>query len=150
MTGKELGLIHMAAKATGLNDPQYRTALRNCGGVESAKSLTQSGFENVMALFEERGWRQVGQPENYWRGKVAARGSLCGDRLIYKIISLIGVDFPYTLEGMCKRISQGRVDQLDKLTPGEALNMVEALKAIAARQTKKGAVEAAPANGEAL
>ncbi len=132
-TPLELKLIHMAYRQAGLDEEQYRMVLRSVAGVESAKALSQTDLENVMAVFEDSGFRHAGKPEDYWRMKVALRGSYCGARLVVKIETL-AADQKYDLAGLCRRVSKDRVSRVDKLSPREGLAMIEMLKAIGARE----------------
>ena len=114
-TALEYRLLQVARKQAGLDEEQYRMVLRNVAGVESAKSLSQADLENVLAVFEDGGFRHAGKPGDYWRMKVATRGSLCGARVVNKILALVG-GVPYDLAGLCRRVSGERVSRVDKLT----------------------------------
>ena len=131
-TPLQLRLIHMAYRQAGLVEEHYRLILRNVAGVGSAKELSQSGFEDVMAVIEESGFQESGKPANYWRSKVSRRGVFCGERMANRIVSLAAGQ-PYDLAGLCRRVSDQRVDRVDRLTPREAYNMIEMLKAMASR-----------------
>jgi len=137
-TPLELKLIHMAYRQAGLEEEHYRMILRNVAGVESAKLLSQTDLENVMAVLEDSGFRHAGKPADYWRSKVALRGSICGERMVRKIEDLAAGQ-KYDLAGLCRRVSAERVARVDKLMPREAYQLIEALKAICARQAKAGA-----------
>src|SRR4051794_38249656 len=100
MTPKQHQLLRTAAfKALKLNELQYRTILRNTAGVESSKDLTNQSFENVMAVLEDMGFVYFGHGSNYWRDKVAARGSQAGERQVDYINRLIA-NSPYPLKGL--------------------------------------------------
>ena len=143
-TNLELKMVHVAARQAGLGEEQYRMVLRNAGGVASSKELTQAGLEDVMSVFEDGGFRHQGKPENYWRNKVAMRGTFCGDRLAHKIAELAARQ-QYALEGLCRRVSGERVGIVARLTPREALNLVELLKAVIERKTTGEEAETMPA-----
>lgn len=134
-TNLQLKLIHVAYRQAGLNEPQYRMLLKNVAGVDSAKKLLQRDFENVMAVLEDCGFRDTHHGETYWRDKIALAGSLCGARLVHKLKELAPQQ-RYELPGLCLRFSQGRTDQVTKLRPREAWQMVDMLKAVIAREGK--------------
>ncbi len=131
-TPLEYRLLHLAVRQAGLEEEHYRMILRNVAGVESSKELTQVDLENVMAVLEDSGFRHVGKPEDYWRSKVAMRGSICGERMVKKIEELAAGQ-KYDLAGLCRRVSEDRVARVDKLRPREAYRLIEALKAIVQR-----------------
>src|SRR4051794_34530291 len=82
-TNLQLKLIHIAYRQANLEEAQYRTILRNVAGVESAKDLDQAGFEDVMAVIEDCGFREKQKPGDYWRNKVRARGGAAGERMVH-------------------------------------------------------------------
>jgi len=57
MTPAQLAVIHLAKKQLGFDDEVYRAILKRFGNVESAKDLTNSGFDQVMAYFTSLGFR---------------------------------------------------------------------------------------------
>ena len=131
-TPLELRMIHLAYRQAGLDEEQYRMVLRSVAGVASAKELSQIDLENVMAVFEDSGFRHAGKPDDYWRMKVAMRGSFCGARMAHKIEGLAAGQ-KYDLAALCRRVSKDRVCRVDKLSPREGLAMIEMLKAICGR-----------------
>ena len=142
-TPLQLRLIHIAYRQAGLAEEHYRLILRNVARVDSAKELTQAGFEDVMAGIEESGFQERGKAANYWRSKVARRGVFCGERMANRIVSLAAGQ-AYDLEGLCRRVSDQRVDRVNRLTPREGYNLIEMLKAMAGRvQEAAGGVAAA-------
>lgn len=145
LTPLQLRLIHLAYRQAGLAESHYRLILQNVAGAASAKDLTQPAFEDVMSVLEDSGFRETGKPEDYWRSRVATRGSLCGPRMVHKIMSLRGCNPKYPLPALCQKVSGGRVSRIDRLTPLEAYALVEMLKAIAEREAARiEAAEAAP------
>ena len=152
LTALELKFVHIAYRQAGLDEEQYRMVLRSVAGVASAKELNQTGMENVMAVFEDSGFRHAGKPDDYWRMKVALRGSYCGARMAHKIEGLAAGQ-KYDLAGLCRRVSKDRVCRVDKLSPREGLAMIEMLKAICRREEAVqipvcGAAEAAGGSPE--
>ena len=168
MTPAQIKNIHIAKSQVHMSDPQYRLLLANVAGVTTCKDLTNAAYEDCMAILEDMGYRQMErespdsppQPAapNYWRLKVAQRGTKANARLINKICTLYqeylaaaalhgetrGVagsptDPPrleariYDLPGLVRRVSQDRTPVPDQLTPREAFNLIECLKSIFAR-----------------
>jgi hypothetical protein len=137
MTPKQLQLIHTAARSLGIEEGEYRLILLNIGHVHSSKDLTQVGLEDVMAHFEERGFRQnrCGRIHPfYWRQIRDNRIAFADSRQVHMIGALHAeLEQGYTLEGLCMRHTHGRTDRPEKLTPREASNLIEALKAMKAR-----------------
>jgi hypothetical protein len=165
MTRDQLKLIHIAAHQVGLivgkDDARYRLLLKNAAGVESAKDLSNAQFEDVMAVLEdlgfskERGWAMDRSSfsasggsasrvqSSYWRDKVAARGSQANARMVWKIRDLLKTEHRYEARALCRRMSQGRTDEVDKLTPREAWNLIEMLKEVEQREARRGARDSA-------
>ncbi|HVS73113.1 MAG TPA: phage protein GemA/Gp16 family protein [Phycisphaerae bacterium] len=150
MTPTQLKIIHIAAHRCGFNDQQYRTVLRNVAQVESSKDLSNADFECVMAFFEESGY-----PGHYWRDKVKTRGNVATERMRWKISELLAHyeeirgELPhYELEGLVARFSHNRTRKVADVTPREAWQLIEALKAIIAR-VEDAAPAPATAAGEA-
>jgi hypothetical protein len=135
MTPTQLKLIHIAAGQVqgGLNDAQYRTLLQNVAGVTSAKSLTNASYEDCMAVLEDLGFRQRGEPEDYWRDKVFRRGSRPGERMVFKIEAM-ALECRYELPALCLRMSNHRTGDVRALYPREAWQLIEAMKAIEKRE----------------
>ena len=65
--------------------------------------------------------------------------------MVYKLRELAGQVDRYPLAAMCRRHSDGRTDDPAKLTPREAWKLIEAYKAIGAREDARPAVPAAAA-----
>jgi hypothetical protein len=139
MTSLQTRLIHIAAKQVDLSDLQYRLLLKNVAGVDSSKMLTQAGFEDVMAVLEDMGFRDTAHAParaargDYWRGKVAVRGQQCGGRMVHKIRELAERQSKYTLIGLCHLASQYRAADPEHLRPREAWNLIEMLKDVIKR-----------------
>lgn len=156
MTNEQIKLIHVAARQVDLIDStgnarRYKLMLLNVGGVETSKDLTNETFEDCMALMEEMGfsWERGramerasfsgsgGSParvqSTYWRDKVRHRGEFCSARMVHKIGAMIKEIGRYPLESMVLRMSNHRTDKVNLLTPREAWNLIEALKAIVDR-----------------
>ena len=62
-TPLEYRLLQVGRRQAGLNEELYRLVLRNVAGVESAKELTQTDLENVLAVYRAVAKRRgVNQP----------------------------------------------------------------------------------------
>jgi hypothetical protein len=134
MTPQQIKLIHIAAKQIGLDDRTYRLLLHNVAGVTTCKKLDNPGLENVMAVFEDLGFRDAEHDPEYWRTKVKLRGSNAGERMVRKIRELV-TQTPYKLSGLCTRFSHDRTATPEKLSPREAWNLIEMLKSAIHRTT---------------
>jgi Protein of unknown function (DUF1018) len=139
-TPLQIKLIHVAATQAGLSREDYKTILRNCGGVESCKQLDQAGYEDCMATIEDCGFRERDKPGDYWREKVRRRGHSAGSRQVYKIHEL-ALRSRYELAAMCKRFSADRVEEPEQLTPREAWKLIEMLKAANGRENAECRVQ---------
>jgi hypothetical protein len=138
---KQLQMIHRAARDAGLigkggDDRSYRMVLRNVAGVASARELDHASFEDVMAVMEDTGFRTGASP-TYWRDKVATRGTSAGSRMAFKVRELHQRFDRYPLDALCRRFSQGRTDQVDRLYPKEAWQLIEMLKAAIVREEQR-------------
>ncbi|MDD5044838.1 MAG: regulatory protein GemA [Candidatus Omnitrophica bacterium] len=73
LTNKEIGLVHIAAKAAGVdkaNDPElYKATLIAHGGADSASKLTRAGYEKVMKHFETCGFKRKRQWKKGYKGR---------------------------------------------------------------------------------
>ena len=112
----------------------YREALRHNGHVASSKDLDQAGFERVMSVFEEAGFRDDQQQAGtrsctHWRDKADLQGRYANERVVRKIEQLVSMSkYAPGVAGLCQRFSDGRVSHPSKLRPKEAFNLIEALK----------------------
>jgi hypothetical protein len=132
MNQGQIANVHIAKSQLQLDDGEYRLILRNVAGVTSSKDLDNSKLEKVMAFFEERGFRQKDQPQDYWRRKYHAQGQFCGERMTH-LINQLSQQVKYPLDSLVARASKGRTARLEELNPAEANNLVEMLKSMAAR-----------------
>jgi hypothetical protein len=132
-TPAQLKAIHMGVRAIGWTDAQYRMLLLNVAGVESSKLLDQKGLEDVMAVLEDSGFDGHPGGSTYWRDKVRARSVVCGERM-YHLIKRLAKDCRYDLGALCLRFSGDGTDEPALLKPREAWNLIEALKAMNARE----------------
>jgi phage gp16-like protein len=128
--------VHIAAKQLGLNDDQYRMVLRNVADVESATVLDNVTFEQVMATFEEQGYRDPNKPGDYWRSKLNSRSRFANERLVRRV-EILSRQVRYCLPAMCEQFSNGRTQIPEKLTPGEAYKLIEMFTAVIKREAIK-------------
>lgn len=54
---KKKALVHIAKEDLHLDEESYRQILKGVAGVESSTQLTVQGFEKVMRLFQEMGFK---------------------------------------------------------------------------------------------
>lgn len=157
MTHQQLRLIHVAARQVGLiegkDNARYLMLLANAAGVESAKDLNQAQFEDVMAVMEDMGFSReramhcerasfsgaggsaARAVSTYWRDKVAARGRSANARMVHKICEL-AKGSRYALPALVARFSNRRTDDVERLAPQEAWQLIEMLKASGARESE--------------
>ncbi len=148
MTPQQLKLIHVARRATGMSEEDYRTGLRSIAHVESSKNLTNIGFEDMLAWFESCGFRDTQHHAHFWRDIVDRRSSFANSRQLHEIARLYSalstqhsaLGLPvYTLASLVEHQCNDRTHEPSKLTPAEANNLIEAIKAIKNRvQGSKG------------
>jgi hypothetical protein len=147
MTPAQIKLIHVASRQCGLTRSQYEMLLANVAGATSCKDLTNSGFEDCMAVLEDMGFEG-----HYWRDKVAARGARGTERMCWKIQELLaaydevrGEHAHYELAGLIERATKGRTRLLAELKPREAWNMIEGIKSMIDRVSESADAEHVPA-----
>jgi len=144
VTNEQIRTIKATQRRLTLDDASYRLILRNIGGVESCKALTNESFEQVMAFFEETGANrttplQIGSTPTYWRDKAASAGG----RMAYKIHALFAVyqeltchlpeEQQYKLPGLCENFSGNAHRAPEQLDSRQQWMMIEGLKKIIAR-----------------
>lgn len=131
-------LLHVAKAELGLEDDVYREILRQESGVESARDLSEEGFERVLKRFQKlgfrvrRGGRRPARPREQKDG-----GALVGQQqlsLIRHLYEDLGwVDLRRQI-GFNRRVCGRPWPQ----TRAEANKVIEGLKAMLARQAAKG------------
>lgn len=57
---RDLASIHIAKKATDIDDGTYRAKVQEIGGVSSAADLDQAGRAKLLAYFKSIGWQPTG------------------------------------------------------------------------------------------
>lgn len=138
MTRQQLAMLHIAKGKLQMEEADYRTLLRNVGGLRgdkpSSKDLTQRGFEDVMAFFEENGATGGG---TYWRDIISRRGRFADSRQIHLIRSLAAQQ-TYPIAALCRNASNHRAICPERLSPREAAGLIEMLKSVVGRQSAVG------------
>lgn len=131
LPGNKLALVHIAAKAVGLDDDTYRDMLEAQAGVRSAKALDWEGFRAVMRHLEKAGFRGSSKQE---RAGYASRAELNKIRVMWH--GLAGTYYEpgkeaAALRGFLKK--RFHVEHERFLTGAKARQVIEALKSIASR-----------------
>lgn len=129
--------LQTARRQAGItDDPAWRMILRSTGKVESCKDLDNAGFEAVMAVLEDMGFRDRNKPGDHWRNQAAGNGQRASSRQVHAIIRL-AQSCRYSLPTLCARATDQRTKFVEHLTPKEAWDMIEMLKAVNARELKR-------------
>ena len=152
LSPKQLGALHSTRRRLeeltgGVFDRHaYNAFLIEHGGLKglpaSSKDLTQAGFERVMAAMEATLSRFVPNASTHFRQvDERRRAGLLSERQEREIrelhAELAACDTSYPLDGIVRRLSNRRVDQVEHLRPVEASMVIEMLKATIARQTPR-------------
>ena len=145
---QQIKLVQTAVRAAGLRngraDGRYRLLLaqyKQGSGrpVTSCKQLNNMQLEDLLAICESHGWRMPGKPVNYFRFKVATESHIASFAQQSAIKHLAG-DLGWNdeqLAGMLKRMTGGFVTNVAALSPAQAHEIIEALKAMVGRQEGK-------------
>jgi phage gp16-like protein len=86
MTREKLAVLRVAQRQLGLGEDEYRDILRESGQVESAKDLTEHGFEAVMVRFSRMGFVSTWNRQNF-----GYRGGMATPRQVAMIRKLWGI-----------------------------------------------------------
>ncbi len=137
----QIRLIHLAKDRLGLSYEEYKEILVLYGGARSSTELKPEGFFNVMEHFRELGFPPKGgdvfeQPEPEKKpGKLIEMVTPGQRALIRRLEKKLGwTDEPDRLERFIwKRLGMRRIR-----TKSEAMKVIEALKAMAARKEGGG------------
>ena len=81
----KLAVVHIAKKALGLDEDNYREVLMAWGGAYSARDLSDEGFKGVMRHFEACGFKKAEGRRLKAEGKERARPGMATDGQIKKI-----------------------------------------------------------------
>ncbi|MCM0757367.1 regulatory protein GemA [Sporomusa sphaeroides DSM 2875] len=146
VNNSQLALIHVAKKELGLTDEDYRNILELYGGVTSAKFLTLEGFERVMAHLTRLGFRikptatkegkghkqAVYRASDTLRADPAEKKTPAQEAMLNHYFTTLGWTEAERRQGFCKRMIKKAWPQ----TRDEAAKVIEALKAMVARNSK--------------
>ena len=156
ITPRQIQLVQIARRQVeklsggAFDEAAYQLALRNCGvapGIDgrcSSKQLSQAGFEKFMAIAESLGFKNTQQGQtDYWQKRNARRTGYATTRQVWQIRRLAPLS-RYPLHALCRRVSNDQHNDPEQLTIVQAVKLLEALKAIAARDPD-AAKDAAPA-----
>lgn len=147
MTKDQIKLVQIAVKAAGIRSPssrskagppqndRYHFLLRQYkqpsgSPVKSCKQLNNSQLEDLLAICESHGWRMPGQPEDFYRKKIAAEYGLAsfaarsGIRHMAKDLGWT----PEHLDNFARKMTGFNLITIDELKPVEAYKIIEALK----------------------
>jgi hypothetical protein len=137
----QIKMIKTAQRALGIDDDDYRRILQTLAGVESCTKLDNRSFERVMRHFEECGFRRFSGPAgDRFRMRKFHAGLFASPEERHKIADLAekaGVAVP----GFVLRMTRGRIDDINKITPREAYNVIEGLKKIIERAEEKARLD---------
>lgn len=146
MTGPQLQTLHIARRKIeqlthGVCDRAwFDLVLLNIGrvsadadGVISSKSLTNAGFERVMAFIEDETSKVDMDTGTYWRDRDRRRGHYLTTRQEWAVHDfyrqLVDAGSAYKLPGLVRNICGNRTDDLRMLNPSEAHKLIEMMKA---------------------
>lgn len=136
ISNEQKALIHVAKTQLGLEDDVYREILRQEAGVGSAKDLSPVGLDKVMRRFRQLGFRR--KPQRRKQQVSPQPAALITKGMLGKIQHLyenLGWDAKSRQIGFNKRVLGGRPWPQ---TREEGNKIIEALKAMLARQGKAG------------
>jgi phage gp16-like protein len=115
---KKISLIHVAKAKLGLDDEEYRETLLNLCNVDSAKDLTELGFNRLMRFFEAVGF----QSSNYKMPNITKSQEW---RLRELEKALGWKSNPRRLQGFCVKINKRELEQLNKAEAGFLIGALE-------------------------
>ena len=131
-TPLELKLIHLAYRQAGLDEAQYHliSAMWRASRAQGTHANEPGGRDGNPGGQRLSPCGQAGGLLAIQGGdaRIVLRGAMEGK------IKALAAQQTYDLPGLCRRFSDDRVARVDKLMPREAHRLIEALKAICARQ----------------
>jgi Bacteriophage Mu, GemA protein len=114
---KKLAVIHIVKRELCLSDDEYRDFLQRETGVRSAKDLDEKGFRRLMRAFTASGYYRTDRYGLTFRQKMFIR----------HLVDDLGWDAEHFKNFLNKYYQK---TEIDKLTKGEASNVIESLKNI--------------------
>lgn len=129
ITAAQIKLLQVARREVGLGEEEYRNVLGLYGGVESAKKLTQKGFEKVMKFltvscgFEVK--RRPKEKRKYYSDDPVSPNQ---NRRIIELFKSLGWETPRQ-RGFCRKLFRN----LWPMNRGDASRLIETLKEMEAR-----------------
>lgn len=126
-----LAQVHIARKALGMLEDDYRALLQRITGQSSAKHCEDRQLASLIAEFERMGWRPIGSGK---RRRGAHSQTAWKARAMWISLYQLGAienGSDAALEAFGRR--QLRVDRLQWADARQAFRLIEALKAIANR-----------------
>ncbi len=132
--------VHIAAKACGQSDADYRDFLQTHGGGRSASGMTDEALERVVSAYKRHGWVESPRTETARRRRDSATPQV---RMIYGLwkscaeSGAVENSGKTALRSFCR--SQGGADAPEWLAPAGRVKVIEALKAMELRAKAKTA-----------
>jgi len=146
----QVALLHVAPADLGVDEATRRMVQRNIGGSESAATMSAAGFAQVMAWWEGKGWADARNGRGYWAREAGDLARPMRAKAI-KLADVLGwvdavtgrVDFD-RLDALAARQTSGSRTRLADCDRDDAFRVVEALKAMIARDPVAAARLAPP------
>lgn len=127
LRSSDLAKIHMAKKALGLTDDDYRALLARVGKVQTAADLDIAGRARVLREFERLGWRA--QPTGKPKPKLCREPQAKKIRALWLALYGAGVVRNPDESALLAYVRrQQQVDRLEWLSVAAASKVIEALK----------------------
>jgi len=148
LNNQQIKLVQTAVRTAGLRSKRFGGRYRlllgqykqpNGQPVKSCKQLNNYQLDDLLAICEAHGWRMPGKDENFYRSKIGARYSTASFAQQSAIQHLAG-DLGWgdvQLAGFLKRMTSGFATNVNALTPAQAYQIIEGLKAILTTETGK-------------
>jgi len=148
LTKQQIKMIQTAVRAAGLRSSEFEGRYRlllgqylqpNGEAVTSCKQLNHGQLEDMLAICEAYGWRMPGKEANHFRLKRANKENVASFAQQAAIEYLAG-DLGWNelqLGGLLKRLTNGFAEAVVALSPGQAYNVIEALKSMIGRRAGK-------------
>lgn len=133
---QQLGRIHQAKKALGLDDSTYRSLLERVTGLSSSKDMTAEQRNLVLAEFARLGFKAEAASERS-RARRGRPANVKDVPMLRKVEALLAdAKRPWSYaHAMGKRMHQ--VDRVEFLNPHQLHGLVAALQADSNRHSRK-------------